>query len=206
MKYGKFITFEGSEGAGKSTQLNAVENFLQRQGIEVVTTREPGGTPIAEKIREVLLDKDNQALCSDAELLLMFAARSQHINELILPALEQGKWVISDRFTDASFAYQGGGRGLSWQRIETLREWVQGEFNPDCTLLFDLPVEMGMARAKKRGPSDRFEEEQISFFEKVRKGYLRLAEEQPERFRLIDAAQSLEQVETQVITSITELL
>lgn len=197
---------EGSEGTGKTTNMLAIKDFLESQGIEVVLTREPGGTPIAEKIRNLLLDKENSSLCSDAELLLMFAARSQHLNELILPALEQGKWVISDRFTDASFAYQGGGRGLSWQRIETLREWVQGSVNPDCTLLFDLEVEIGMARAQKRGPSDRFEEEQLHFFEQVRQAYLKLADNEPQRFQIIDAEKSMEAVKDQVLGCIQEML
>ena len=206
MKSGKFITLEGSEGTGKTTNMLAIKEFLEQQGIAVVMTREPGGTPIAEKIRDLLLDKENTDLCSDAELLLMFAARSQHLNELILPALEQGKWVISDRFTDASFAYQGAGRGLSWEGITTLKEWVQGTVSPDRTLLFDLSVEIGMARAKKRGPTDRFEEEKIQFFEKVRQGYLKLAKEEPQRFEIIDAAQSIEAVQSQVLMTIEAML
>jgi len=206
MQNGKFITLEGSEGSGKTTNMLAIKKFLEQQGIEVVVTREPGGTPIAEKIRNLLLDKENSALCSDAELLLMFAARSQHLNELILPALEQGKWVISDRFTDASFAYQGAGRGLSWERITVLKEWVQGGVTPNRTLLFDLPVEVGMARAKKRGPADRFEEEQIQFFEKVRQGYLLLVENEPQRFQIIDAEKTIEAVQSQVLESIREML
>jgi len=206
MKNGKFITLEGSEGTGKTTNMLAIKDFLEQQGIEVVMTREPGGTPIAEKIRDLLLDKENTDLCSDAELLLMFAARCQHLNELILPALEQGKWVISDRFSDASFAYQGAGRGLSWERITILKDWVQGETSPDMTLLFDLPVEVGMARAKKRGPTDRFEEEKIQFFKKVRQGYLQLADAEPQRFNIIDAAKNLEQVQSQVLKHIEDLL
>jgi len=204
MNKGKFITIEGSEGAGKTTQISLIKDFLNQQGIEVVCTREPGGTPIAEKVREILLDKENTALCPDAELLLVFAARSQHINELIMPALNSGTWVISDRFTDASFAYQGGGRGMQWEKISQLRDWVQGELRPDLTLLFDLPVEIGMARAKKRGPSDRFEAEEISFFEKVRSGYLRIYDEEKHRFKQVDANQTQEQVALQVKKIITE--
>ncbi len=205
-KIGKFITLEGSEGAGKTTQLNVIKSYLIEQGVDVICTREPGGTPIAEKIREVLLDKDNTDLCPDAELLLVFAARSQHINELIIPALNSGKWVISDRFTDASFAYQGGGRGMQWERISTLRDWVQGQLRPDLTLLFDLPVKIGMARAKKRGPSDRFEAEHISFFDKVREGYFRIAEEEKHRFRVVDANKTELEVKNQVESLISNFV
>ncbi|MFK5984103.1 MAG: dTMP kinase [Pseudomonadota bacterium] len=206
LNMGKFITLEGSEGAGKTTQLENIKDYLNQQGIEVVCTREPGGTPIAEKIREVLLDKENSSLCSDAELLLMFAARSQHLNELIIPALNAGKWVICDRFTDASFAYQGAARGLSFERIKQLKLWVQGELDPDITLLFDLPVDVGMARANKRGPSDRFEQEALDFFEKVRQGYLYLAKVEPDRFVIIDAELTEQQVSIQVENSIADFV
>jgi len=206
MTEGKFITIEGSEGAGKTTQINNIKNFLEKKSIEVVTTREPGGTVISEKIREILLDKENTELCTDAEMLLVFAARSQHIQELILPAIKQGKWVISDRFTDSSFAYQGYARGLSLNRIEILRQWVQADINPDLTLLFDLPVGVGMARAKKRGPSDRFEQEKLDFFERVRQGFLSMAEKDSLRYKVIDAEQSEQQVSEQVINNIERLL
>ncbi|MFK5895175.1 MAG: dTMP kinase [Pseudomonadota bacterium] len=195
---GKFITLEGSEGAGKTTNMLHIKTLCESKGHRVICTREPGGTEISEKIRELLLDKNNRNFYPDTELLLMFASRSQHLNELIIPALNRGDWVISDRFTDASFAYQGGGRGMSWDRINTLRDWVQGDLRPDLTLLFDLPVKIGMARAKKRGPSDRFEEEQLSFFDKVRQGYYRVESEEKKRFKIIDANKTEQQVKKQV--------
>ncbi len=195
---GKFITLEGSEGAGKSTNMVYIKDLCESRGYQVLCTREPGGTEVSEKIRELLLDKNNRRLYPDTELLLMFAARSQHLNELIIPALNRGEWVISDRFTDASFAYQGGGRGMSWERIGILRDWVQGDLRPDLTLLFDLPVKIGMARVKKRGSSDRFEEEQVSFFEKVRQAYLCVESEEKHRFKIIDASKTEQQVKNQV--------
>ncbi|MBF0266159.1 MAG: dTMP kinase [Gammaproteobacteria bacterium] len=206
MKQGKFITIEGSEGAGKTTQINNIKDFLDKQDIEVITTREPGGTLISEKIREILLDNNNTELCTDAEMLLVFAARSQHLHELILPAIEQGKWVISDRFTDSSFAYQGYARGLSLERIKVLKQWVQGDYNPDLTLLFDLPVEVGMARAKKRGPSDRFEQEKLDFFERVRQGFLSMSYLESDRYEVIDAQQTELQVSEQVLKIIKRFL
>jgi len=195
---GKFISLEGSEGAGKTTNMVYIKDLCEAKGFNVICTREPGGTDISEKIRELLLDKSNSNFLADTELLLMFAARSQHLNELIIPALNRGDWIISDRFTDASFAYQGGGRGMSWERICLLRDWVQGELRPDLTLLFDLPVKTGMARAKKRGPTDRFEEEDIEFFDKVRQGYFRVATEEKQRFTIVDANQTETQVQKQV--------
>ncbi len=195
---GKFITIEGTEGAGKSTNLNYIKDFLQQKGIDFITTREPGGTPIAEKIRELLLDKANTALCDDAELLLMFAARAQHLNELIIPALQSGQWVISDRFTDATYAYQGGGRGLPWEKIAQLEQWVQGDLRPDATILLDIPVEQGMERVRSRGETDRFEEEQMSFFSRIREAYLRLARENPQRYYIIDTRPAIEEVYQQL--------
>ena len=195
---GKFITIEGTEGAGKSTNLNYIKDFLQKKGIDFITTREPGGTPIAEKIRELLLDKANTALCDDAELLLMFAARAQHLNELIIPALQSGQWVISDRFTDATYAYQGGGRGLPWEKIAQLEQWVQGDLRPDATILLDIPVEQGMERVRSRGETDRFEEEQMSFFSRIREAYLRLARENPQRYYIIDTRPAIEEVYQQL--------
>jgi len=195
---GKFITLEGSEGAGKTTNMAYIQSLCESKGYNVICTREPGGTDISEKIRNLLLDKNNTDLLSDTELLLMFAARSQHLNELIIPALNRGDWVISDRFTDASFAYQGGGRGMSWERISLLRDWVQGSLRPDLTLLFDLPIKIGMARAKKRGPTDRFEEEKLDFFDKVRQGYFRIAAEEKQRFSIIDANHTEVHVKNQV--------
>ena len=194
----RFITFEGSEGAGKTTQLNTVKAFLEGQGQTVVVTREPGGTPLAERIRDLLLDSANETMCDDTELLLMFAARAQHISEVIQPALARGDWVLSDRFTDASFAYQGGGRGLSAERIAQLAEFVQGDLEPQMTLLFDLPIEVGMERARARGRLDRFERSGSEFFERVRQAYLAQAQSDPNRIQVIDAAQDLESVTAQV--------
>ncbi len=203
---GKFITIEGTEGAGKSTSLNYIKDVLQQKGIVFITTREPGGTPIAEKIRELLLDKANTALCDDAELLLMFAARTQHLNELIIPALQSGQWVISDRFTDATYAYQGGGRGLPWEKIAQLEQWVQGDLRPDATILLDIPVEQGMERVRSRGETDRFEEEQMSFFSRIREAYLRLARENPQRYYIIDTRPAIEVVYQQLDRALKKLV
>ena len=200
MIQGKFITIEGSEGAGKSTNIRFVQDYLSSKDIEFISTREPGGTEISEKIRDLLLDKSNTSLCDDAELLLMFAARAQHLNELIIPALESGKWVISDRFTDASYAYQGGGRGLSWEKITQLEQWVQGSLRPDATILLDIPVDIGMERVRERGETDRFEQEQLSFFSRIRDAYLRLAKENPERFHIVDTRPAIEEVHKQMRT------
>ncbi len=203
---GKFISIEGTEGAGKSTSLKYIKTFLQQKGVDFIITREPGGTPIAEKIRELLLDKANKALCDDAELLLVFAARAQHLNELIIPALESGQWVISDRFTDASYAYQGAGRGLAWEKIAQLEQWVQGSLRPDATLLLDIPVELGMQRVRSRGQTDRFEEEQMSFFKRIREAYLKLAEENPRRYYIIDTRPAIEEVYQQLARVLNKLL
>ena len=204
MSKGKFITLEGSEGAGKSTAMQAVQDWAQESGIEFVLTREPGGTPLAEKIRDLLLDKNHTAMCDDTELLLMFSARAQHLNELIIPSIANGKWVLCDRFTDATYAYQGGGRGLEQDRIAQLEQWVQGELRPDLTLLLDLPVEQGLARAGERGDLDRFEQEKISFFERVRSAYLDRAKHYPDQFRVIDASMSIEQVRQQIFEELTQ--
>ncbi len=203
---GKFITLEGGEGAGKTSQLQTICRFLEQRGVDVITTREPGGTEIAEKIRNLLLDKEHTALTPDTELLLVFAARAQHLQELILPTLEKGVWVVSDRFTDASFAYQGYGRGLEITRIQQLQQWLQGGFEPDLTLLFDLPVETGMRRARKRGAMDRFEVEQIAFFERIRKGYLQLAQQHSQRIKIIDASLPLDQVSENVCRQLQDIL
>ncbi len=203
---GKFITIEGTEGAGKSTSLNYIKDILQQKGIDFITTREPGGTPIAEKIRELLLDKTNTALCDDAELLLMFAARAQHLKELIIPALQSGQWVISDRFTDATYAYQGGGRGLPWEKIAQLEQWVQGDLRPDATILLDIPVEQGMERVRSRGETDRFEEEQMSFFSRIREAYLRIARENPQRYYIIDTRPAIEEVYQQLDRVLKKLI
>jgi dTMP kinase len=203
---GRFITLEGSEGSGKSTNLAFIHRQLQDAGIEVVLTREPGGTPLAEKIRELLLDHKQAAMCSDTELLLMFAARAQHLQELIVPALNAGKWVLCDRFTDATYAYQGAGRGISEERIAVLEQWVQGALRPDLTFFLDLPVAQGLARAGERSTPDRFEREQLDFFERVRQGYLSQAEREPQRYRVIDAAVPLEQVQADLAQNLNEYL
>jgi len=195
---GKFITVEGSEGAGKSTNIRYIQDYLKQKKIPFILTREPGGTPVAEKIRDLLLDKANTSLCDDAELLLMFAARAQHLNELIIPALKEGKWVISDRFTDASYAYQGGGRGLSWQKIAQLEQWVQGDLRPDATILLDISVDKGMERVRQRGNTDRFEQEQLNFFNRVRDTYLKLAKDNPERFHIVNTLPAIDMVHHQL--------
>ncbi|EKT4524333.1 dTMP kinase [Pseudomonas putida] len=192
---GLFITLEGPEGAGKSTNREYLAERLREQGLDVVLTREPGGTPLAERIRELLLAPSVEAMAADTELLLVFAARAQHLAEVIRPALARGAVVLCDRFTDATYAYQGGGRGLSQERIATLETFVQGALRPDLTLVFDLPVEVGLARAAARGRLDRFEQEGQAFFEAVRQAYLQRAGREPQRYRLLDAAQPLEAVQ-----------
>jgi dTMP kinase len=192
---GLFITLEGPEGAGKSTNREYLAERLRAAGIDVVLTREPGGTPLAERIRELLLAPSDEAMCADTELLLVFAARAQHLAEVIRPALARGAVVLCDRFTDATYAYQGGGRGLSPERIAVLEQFVQNGLQPDLTLVFDLPVEVGLARASARGRLDRFEQEGRVFFDAVRSTYLKRAAADPVRYRLVDAAQSLEQVQ-----------
>lgn len=192
---GRFITIEGIEGVGKSTNLAFVQARLEAVGQSVVLTREPGGTDLGEAIRGLLLDHRNDAMGDDTELLLMFAARAQHLAEVIRPAMTRGLWVLCDRFTDATYAYQGGGRGVARERIAALEEWVQDGLRPDLTLLLDVPVELGLARAGKRGALDRFERERADFFERVRAAYLALAEAEPARFRVIDASQPLADVQ-----------
>lgn len=192
---GLFITLEGPEGAGKSTNREYLAARLRDQGVDVVMTREPGGTPLAERIRELLLAPSEEAMAVDTELLLMFAARAQHLAQVIRPALARGAVVLCDRFTDATYAYQGGGRGLPVERIAILESFVQGELRPDLTLVFDLPVEVGLARAAARGRLDRFEQEGQAFFEAVRQAYLQRAGQQPQRYSLLDAAQPLEAVQ-----------
>ncbi len=201
-----FITLEGIEGAGKSSQVNTIADFFTEKNRNVVITREPGGTKTGEQIREILLNKDNIEIHSDTELLLMFAARAQHIKEVIQPALAENKIVICDRFTDASYAYQGGGRALGGERIAVLENWVQGELRPDITFLFDIDVETGLERANKRGEADRFEQEDIDFFQTIKDTYLKRADAEPKRFRVIDANQDLENVTAQVIKELEALL
>ena len=200
MQQGVFITLEGVEGAGKSTLMAYAAEYFAEKGREVIQTREPGGTKTGEQIREILLDSANVGVSDDTELLLMFAARMQHIDELIKPALASGKIVICDRFTDASYAYQGAGRGLDISRIQKLEDWVQQGLKPHLTLLFDLDVETGLRRANQRSEADRFEQEEISFFERIRACYLERAENEPERFRIVDASQSFENVKQQIQT------
>lgn len=202
---GLFITLEGPEGAGKTTNREFIAEYLRQLGQQVLLTREPGGTELAEKIRELLLAEHSESMASDTELLLMFAARAQHLQQLIMPALQEGKVVLCDRFTDASYAYQGGGRGLAVERIAILENFVQGSLRPDLTLLFDLPVEVGMQRARQRGQLDRFEQEHIDFFQAVRQCYLERAMAEPQRFRVIDAGQPLAQVQQQLQPVLQEL-
>lgn len=205
MSKGKFITIDGVEGAGKSTQIDLICSYLHRKGIEVVRTREPGGTDIGEKIRSVLLDVDNKEMHSDTELLLMFSSRNELIQNKIIPALNDGKWVVSDRFTDASFAYQGGGRMLSLDRIAKLENWVLGSFKPDLTFLLDISVEIGMTRVEARNAKDRIEQEERAFFERVRSVFIERSKIYPDRIKLINAERSVDEIQTQ-IQSIIELL
>ena len=192
---GKFITVEGGEGVGKSSNIEFIATTLREKGIDCIVTREPGGTPLAEEIREVLIKRREEKVHPDTELLLMFAARAQHLNEKIIPALERGVWVVCDRFTDATYAYQSGGRQLSSEKVADLESFVQGALRPDLTLLLDAPIEVGMARASKRAELDRFEEEKVEFFKRVRDTYLTRAEREPERFVVLDASVELEQVQ-----------
>ncbi len=186
----KFITFEGVDGAGKSTHLAWFAEMLRQRGPDVLVTREPGGTPLGEQLREILL---NQPMGIGTEALLMFAARLEHIEQVIKPALHAGKWVISDRFSDASFAYQGGGRGLDWDRLGQLEQWVHPDLQPDLTLFFDVPVEVARQRLANNNASlDRFEQEQADFFERVRAAYHKRVQQNPRRYIVIDAAQSMD--------------
>lgn len=198
MSTGRFITLEGTEGVGKSTNLRFIESVLRQHQISYQLTREPGGTPLAEEVRELLLANRDEDVADDAELLLVFAARAQHLARVIRPALAEGRWVLCDRFTDATFAYQGGGRGLSKEMISQLEAMVQRGLQPDLTILLDLPVEIGLARASQRGDLDRFENERVAFFDQVRNAYLERAAADPERFAVIDASGTLEQVQQQI--------
>lgn len=195
---GQFITFEGTEGVGKSTQLTNAASTLDQMGVDYIVTREPGGTPMAEAIRELLLAPRDEPVNEITELLLMFAARAQHLHTRILPALERGQWVLCDRFTDATFAYQGGGRGVPEERIALLETLVQGDIRPDHVIVLDAPVDTGMARARKRGELDRFEQEDLDFFQRIRDAYLARATAQPARYHVIDAARPLSEVSDQV--------
>jgi dTMP kinase len=206
---GRFITFEGGEGVGKTTQLVRAADWLRGRGVEVTITREPGGTPRAERLREILLERGAEAMPQTCELLLMFAARATHIDNLVRPAMSRGAWVLCDRFTDATYAYQGGGRGLPVAQIDALVRIVHPDLQPDLTLLLDAPVETGLARARQRngvsGP-DRFETEQCDFFERARTVYLDRARSEPHRFRVIDAARGVDEVSARVCASLEPLL
>lgn len=197
----RFITLDGIDGAGKSTNLAVMKAWFERHKLPVLFTREPGGTPAGEALREILLNPATQVSLR-TETLLMFAARQQHLETVILPALKNGTHVVSDRFTDATFAYQGGGRGVPLQDIATLEHWVQGDFRPDLTLLLDVPLEVSMARINQTREKDRFEQEEAEFFNRVREVYLQRANEQPERYAVIDSSQSLDAVKNQIETAL----
>lgn len=203
---GKFITIEGTEGVGKSTNIAFIQQYLADQGVSLLTTREPGGTPLAEQIRELLLENRDEKMDEATELLLVFAARSQHLQSVILPALKAGQWVLCDRFTDATYAYQGGGRGLDTSLINLLEQKIQGEIRPDLTLLLDIDVKVGLERAGRRGELDRFENEQLSFFEKVRTAYLKRANDNPARYSVIDAEQPLNHVQDHIKQQLNQFL
>ncbi len=205
MTRGKFITIEGGEGVGKSTNIAFIQAQLEARGISCVVTREPGGTPLAEEIRELLIAPRDESVASDTELLLMFAARAQHLQNKILPALDRGAWVISDRFTDATYAYQSGGRGLPAEKVALLEDFVQGPVRPDCTILLDAPPEVGMQRAQKRGALDRFEQERADFFSRVRDNYLSRAKAEPQRFKVVDAARELDAVQAEISSILNSL-
>lgn len=194
-KIGQFITLEGCEGVGKTTSLGCIKDFIEAMGHKVLITREPGGTPLAEDLRALLLANRTEKIEAETELLLMFAARVQHVEQVIKPALESGTWVLSDRFVDASYAYQGGGRKIKFARIAQLESWCLGDLKADLTILLDLPVEEGMQRTRLRGTPDRFETEKMNFYQRVRQAYLRRAKEDPQRIKIIDASPSIEVVQ-----------
>ncbi|MBL4582831.1 MAG: dTMP kinase [Gammaproteobacteria bacterium] len=203
-KRGLFLTLEGAEGVGKSTNIEFITQYLAQRNIDYVLTREPGGTQLAEKIRDLLLAVHEESMSELTELLLVFAARAQHLDKVIEPALAAGKWVVCDRFTDATFAYQGAGRGLSVETIEQLQSMVQGELRPDLTLILDLDPEIGMERANSRGELDRFEREQQSFFRLVRQGYLDIAQAEPDRCLVIDASKPLQSVKIDLLAALEQ--
>jgi dTMP kinase len=206
MDRGKFITVEGIEGVGKSTNIDVLVQCIEQAGHKVLTTREPGGTPFAEDIREILMNRADEPVPEIAELLLMFAARSFNVNNVIVPALQAGTWVVCDRFTDSSRAYQGGGRGIPMETINYIADWVHGDTWPDLTILLDAPVEIGMARAGKRSEPDRFEQERHDFFQRVRECYLQIAANEPERVVVIDTRRSLAEVKADITTIAMQLL
>ncbi|TNF07303.1 MAG: dTMP kinase [Gammaproteobacteria bacterium] len=200
----QFITVEGGEGVGKTTNITFIRQWLEQRGLDYVATREPGGTPLAEEIRGLLVNPREETVDENTELLLMFAARAQHLSQVIRPALSQGQWVLCDRFTDATYAYQGGGRGVAVEKIAELENLVQGELRPNLTLLLDIDVEQGMARASERGAPDRFEREKLAFFNAVRDCYLSRAAAEPHRYRIIDASQPLPQVQSAISAALEE--
>ncbi len=195
---GKFITIEGTEGVGKTTNIEFIQAWLEEKSLPFVCTREPGGTPLAEQIRELLLASREEVVSSTAELLLMFAGRAQHLHQVIEPVLTEGAWILCDRFTDATYAYQGAGRNMRTDLIAELELLVQGSLRPDLTLILDIPVELGLKRASDRSEPDRFEQEQVEFFERVRQGYLAIATADPDRCVVIDASLPLEAVQRQI--------
>jgi len=196
----KFITLEGSEGVGKTTNLEHIQKLLTEKNIDFIVTREPGGTELGEQLRELLLGHKHDGMADETELLMMFAARAEHLDKVIKPALNKGQWVLCDRFTDATYAYQGGGRGIALERISILEDYVQGDLRPDLTLLLDAPIEVGRERAGKRSAPDRFEKEQVDFFNKVRDMYLHRAKQDPERMKIVNAAAELDDVKQQITT------
>jgi len=203
---GKFITFEGVEGAGKTTNIDFIAKKIKEAGHEILLTREPGGTEVGESIREILISKELPEMHSTTELLLMFAARAEHVQRVILPALNDGMWVLCDRFTDATYAYQGAGRGLDTRNISLLENMVQGNLRPDYTFLFDLDAEIGLSRARTRGETDRFEQQHIDFFNRVREQYLKMAHDDKDRFRLVEAQYKLEAVQTQILKFVEDIV
>lgn len=203
---GRFITIEGTEGVGKTTNIAFIKQWLDDNKISFVSTREPGGTPLAEEIRQLLLSNREEQVCSKAELLMMFAGRAQHIDKVIEPELDKGHWVLCDRFTDATYAYQGAGREMGDELIASLETMVQGSMRPDLTLLLDIPVELGLERAGKRSQPDRFELEKTDFFNRVRQAYLTMAKNNPQRYKIIDASQALEDVQLQISNTLNNFL
>ncbi len=203
---GRFITLEGGEGAGKTSNLHAITQWLRERGIDHIVTREPGGTPLAEDIRALLLSHHEERMCEMTELLLIFAARAQHLDQVIRPALNAGKWVVSDRFTDATYAYQGGGRGLNQHSIASLESLVQGALRPDLTVILDLAPLVGLERARRRASLDRFEQEKLEFFDRVRASYCERAAAEPGRCVLIDASRTLDEVQGDVLRALERVL
>jgi dTMP kinase len=203
---GRFVTVEGVEGSGKSSNLDFIRSFFEAAGKTVLYTREPGGTPLGEEIRGLLLGHRDDGMAGDTELLLVFAARAEHIHRKIAPALARGDWVLCDRFTDATYAYQGGGRGVPHERVAAIERWVQGDLRPDLTFLLDVPVEVGLERAGRRAALDRFEKEGLAFHERVRAAYLDIARREPQRVRVVDASRSLDRIQQDLAVALQALL